>query len=53
MVENEYYQKLVPEDVRAYIDETAGKIASGEIEVETALYMTAEEIEAIKESVRP
>ena len=53
LVENEYYQKLVPEDVRAYIDETAGKIASGEIEVETALYMTAEEIEAIKESVRP
>ena len=44
---------MVPEDIRAFIDETAEKIASGEIEVETALYMTAEEVEEIREAVRP
>lgn len=42
---------MVPEDIRAFIDETAEKIASGEIEVETALYMTAEEVEEIREAV--
>ena len=53
LVDNEFYQKLVPEETRAFIDETAGKLSAGEIQVETALYMTAEEIEKIRESVRP
>lgn len=53
LVDNEFYQSMVPEDIRAFIDETAEKIASGEIEAETALYMTAEEVEEIREAVRP
>lgn len=44
---------MVPEDLRPYVSEVEQKVASGEIQVESALNMNAEEIEEIKASVRP
>lgn len=45
--ENEYYEKLVPEDVRNDIQDAADKIISGEITVDTAFGKTNDEIAAI------
>ena len=50
LLDNEHYQEMVPEDVRAEIAELQEKISSGEIEVLTSNTMTAEEIEALKAS---
>lgn len=52
IADNEYYQKLVPQDVRDEVSELAEKILSGEIVVDTAFGMTNEEIQAIKDSVK-
>ncbi len=46
LVKNEYYEQTVPEDVRNVVSEYEQKIASGEIEVSTAIGMSAEDIEA-------
>lgn len=45
--ENEYYEKLVPEEVRNDIQDAADKIISGEITVDTAFGKTNDEIAAI------
>lgn len=51
LAENSYYEAAVPADIRAQIDELAGKIKSGEIKVSTAIGMDAAVYEALKASV--
>lgn len=51
LLDNEHYQEMVPEDIRAQVAELQEKISKGEIEVLTSSDMTAEEIEALKASV--
>lgn len=51
LCKNEHYEEVVPEDVRAYIDELEGKISSGEIAPITAMGMETAEWEALKASV--
>ncbi len=48
---NDYYRENVPEDVQALISELEQKIIDGEIEVSTAMGMSAEEWAAKKDSV--
>lgn len=50
---NEYYEKHVPAEVKAQMEEIRAKIASGDIVVPTAFKMTTEEINGLKDSVRP
>ena len=50
---NDYYTAAVPADVRAQIDEIEGKVKSGEIVVPSAFFMTQDELNALKDSVRP
>lgn len=52
IADNEYYQKLVPEDVRKEVADLSEKILSGEIKVDTAFGKTNEEIQQIKDSVK-
>ncbi len=50
---NEFYQKLVPEDVKVKIDEASDAIARGEISVKSAYGLTTEEVREIINSVAP
>lgn len=52
IADNEYYQKLVPQEVRDEVTELSEMILSGEIVVDTAFGKTNEEIQAIKDSVK-
>lgn len=51
--DNEYYQKLVPDDVKKQIEEASDAIAKGEITVKTAYGLTTEEVRDIINSVAP
>ena len=51
LLDDEHYQEMVPEDIRAQVKELEEKISDGEIEVVTSANMTTEEIEALKASV--
>lgn len=48
--DNEYYQKIVPDDVKEKINEAAEKISSGEIKVTSAYGLTTEEVTDIMNS---
>lgn len=50
--ENEFYEKLVPENVRADIEDASKKIVSGEITVDTAFGKTNDEIAKIVSKVQ-
>lgn len=50
---NEYYEKHVPAEVKAKMKEITEKIAKGEIVVPTAFEMNTEQINTLKDSVRP
>lgn len=52
LVKDEHYEKMLPEDIRARIDELEQEIIDGKIVVDTALGKTQEEIDAIKASVQ-
>ena len=51
LLKDAHYEEMVPEDIRAQIDELEKKISNGEIEVVTSANMTTEEIEDLKASV--
>lgn len=51
LVDNEYYQTLVPEEFRNQITELKEKIAAGEIEISSAVGMESSELESLLESV--
>lgn len=53
LAKNELYDKNVPEDFKALIEELSQKIISGEIEVESALGMETETLNDIRNSVKP
>ncbi len=46
LVENDYYEKLVPEDVKAQVKEAKQKIVNGELEVPSAFGMDQDELNA-------
>lgn len=51
LVKDAHFEELVPEDIRATVEELQNKITSGEIEVYSALTMSTDEIEELKSSV--
>lgn len=51
--DNEYYQKLVPEDVKTKITEASDKIANSEITVTSAFGLTTDQVTEIINSVAP
>ena len=53
LADNEVYQEKLSEEEREYVKEIKEKIISGEIKVKTAIGMSTEEVEQIRESVRP
>ena len=48
LADNEYYQAIVPEEIRTQLTEIAEKMTAGEIEVSTAYGASTEEIDALK-----
>lgn len=53
LADNEYYQTLVPEEIRTKLNEIADKMSAGEIEVSTAYGASTEEIDALKALAAP
>lgn len=53
IADNENYQKFVSEELRAQISEAGEKIISGEITVDSAYYMSQDEIDGLVNSVTP
>jgi len=53
IAKNKYYEKLLSDEQRTYIDEVEEKIKAGEIAIIETQGMTTEEINGIRESVRP
>lgn len=53
LADNEYYQSMVPEDVRTAVKEIEEKIVNGEIAVSSAIGKTTEEISEIRDAVQP
>jgi basic membrane protein A len=53
LADNEYYQKLVSEEIRNKISELEEKVTDGDIVVDTAYGKTTDEINALKDSVKP
>ena len=51
--DNEYYQKLVPDDVKTAIDDAKAKIIAGDIQVTSAYGLSTDEVTAIINSVAP
>ena len=51
--DNEYYQKLVPDDVKTAIDDAKAKIIAGDIRVTSAYGLSTDEVTAIINSVAP
>ena len=51
LVKDAHYEEMVPEDIRAAVDEMEAKISAGEIKVYSSSTMSTEEIEALKASV--
>lgn len=48
LADNEYYQAMVPDEVKTQLEEIKEKMIAGEIEVSTAYGASTEEIDAIK-----
>lgn len=53
LADNDNYQALTSEETRAQLDEIAGKIANGEIEISSAYTMDTAAIESLRNSVKP
>jgi len=50
---NDFYMAIVPEEVRAVVDEVEMKIRNGEIEVGSAFGMSSEELKELRNSISP
>ena len=48
LADNEFYQAIVPEEIRTQLTEIADKMIAGEIEVSTAYGASTEDIDAVK-----
>jgi len=53
LANNDFYQSNVPEALRAELAELADMIASGQIAVSSAMGMSTEELNELRDSVRP
>lgn len=53
LAKNEFYEKLVPQDVRDAVEAAEAKILSGEITVQSAYGMQADQVRSIIDSVKP
>lgn len=53
LADNEYYQALVPEEIRTKLNEIAEEMIAGKIEVSTAYGASTEEIDALKALAAP
>lgn len=53
IAKNEYYEKLLNEEQKAFVEEVEEKIKAGEIEIIETQGMTTEQINEVRESVRP
>lgn len=53
LADNEFYEKLLPEEVRKEVEDLANKIASGEIKVDTAFGMDTAKLNELRNSVKP
>ncbi len=53
LAKNDIYAKLIPADIRAKIDEIEAKITSGEIKVGSALGMSTEDLNKIRNAAKP
>lgn len=53
LADNEYYQNAVSAEIRAKIAELEGKVTGGQIVVDTAYGMTTDQVNTIRESVKP
>jgi len=53
LADNKYYQQLVTEEMRARLSDLRDKIESGEITVDSAIGMSKERLDEIRNSVRP
>ena len=51
LVKDAHYEEIVPEDIRKTIDELEQKVIKGEIKVNSALTMSGDEVNALKDSV--
>lgn len=51
--DNEYYQKLVPDDVKTAIEDAKSKIIAGDIQVTSAYGLSTDEVTSIINSVAP
>ena len=52
IVKDAHYEEMLPEGIRAKLDELEQKIIDGDIVVDTALGKSTEEIQAVKDSVK-
>lgn len=52
LVENQYYEEIVPKEIRNQLEEIKDRIINGEIEVDTAFGKTNEEIQTLIDSVK-
>ena len=53
IAKNEFYMAIVPEEIRAVLDDVEAKILSGEIEVGSAYGMDTEAINTLRYSISP
>ena len=53
LAKNDIYNKLVSDEIKEQVEVVEQKLADGEIEVGTAFGLTTEQVEEIRESVRP
>ena len=53
LAKNKYYEELVPQDVRDFIEELQQKVISGEITVKSAYGLNQQELDEIRNSVKP
>ncbi|WP_125154611.1 BMP family ABC transporter substrate-binding protein [Clostridium rectalis] len=53
IAENEYYEKLIPEDMKKVIKDLSKKIVSGEIKVDSAFGMETSKLSQLRNSVKP
>lgn len=53
IVENEFYEQLLPAEARAIVSDLQAKVVSGELVVTETKGMTTEELAGIRDSVRP
>lgn len=52
LADNEYLRNIVPEDTLKQVEEIKGKIISGEIEVKSAIGMSTDDLNKIKDSAK-